>query len=153
MGSYGPNTSRRVPKILFCFFLLGSLCLAVAASSFFQRFSCFFYQFSDNVFWDVYFLRSFLYFKELAKNYNIFCSRLVAAPLSAETRRLSTEMKIPSAEVDTAQAPSEGDICLRSIVMGSPRSPWDPWGNHNQGSKSDEADLWATYRLLMADLW
>ena len=39
MGSYVPNTSRRVLGFFFC---LGSLCLAVAASSFFPRFSVFF---------------------------------------------------------------------------------------------------------------
>ena len=46
-----------------------------------------------------------MYFKELivAKNYNIF-PRLEAAPLSVETRRLSAEMKIPSAEVETSRA-------------------------------------------------
>ena len=47
----------------------------------------------------------------------------MTASLSAETWRLSAEMKIPSAEVDKSWAlsaeawgPSEGDICLRSIV-------------------------------------
>ena len=60
----------------------------------------------------------------------LFLPRLRPASLSAETRRLSAEMKIPSAEMEKsqasalkdgslsaeAQAPSEGDICLRPIV-------------------------------------
>ena len=79
MGSYVPNTSRRVLGILVFFFLLGSLCLAVAASSFFPRFSVFF-NFFDQIFFEFYFLVSFLYFKELivAKNYNFFFSALKA---------------------------------------------------------------------------
>ena len=56
----------------WCFFFGGggSLCLAVAASSFFQIFSVFEF-FFDQIFFDFYFFGSFLYFKELivAKNY------------------------------------------------------------------------------------
>ena len=60
----------------------------------------------DKIFSMFLFVGSFLSFKALivAKNYNIFVPRLVAAPLSAETRRLSAEMKIPSAEVDKSRA-------------------------------------------------
>ena len=138
----------------------------VAARSFFQRFSVFLI-FFDQTFFDFYFLGSFLYFTELivAKNYNIFFPRLRPRSLSAETLRLSAEMKIPSAEMEKSRAsalkarvtkrgrsrmmltsilydfcydsslknysneynsghfepswavaPSEGDICLRSIV-------------------------------------
>ena len=65
-----------------------------------------FFIFFDQIFFDFYVLGSFLYFKELivAKNYKKKIPRLAAAPLSAETRRLSAEMKIPSAEVDKSQA-------------------------------------------------
>ena len=66
---------RRVFLGFFEGFLLAleSLCLAVAASSFFPRFSVFLI-FFDQIFFEFYFLGSFLYFKELivAKNYNIF---------------------------------------------------------------------------------
>ena len=77
----------------------------VAASSFFPRFSVFSI-FLDQIFFDFYFLGSFLYFKELivAKNYNIFFPRLRPRSLSAETRRLSAEMKSPSAEVEKSRA-------------------------------------------------
>ena len=64
------------------------------------------FYFFDQIFFDLNFLGSLLYFKELivAKNYFFFFPRLVAAPLSAETRRLSAEMKIPSAEMEKSRA-------------------------------------------------
>ena len=72
MGSYVPNTSRRVLGILL-FFQVGSLCLAAAAISFFPIFLVFII-FSTRLLFELYLLGSFLYFKELivAKNYNIF---------------------------------------------------------------------------------
>ena len=125
MGSYVPTTSRRVLGILF-FFAGGGKPLPRSCREFFfsKIFICF--NLFDQILFAFYFLVSLLYLKELvvAKNYNI-------ASLSAEARRLSAEMKIPSAEVENpglprlvtaslsaeAQAPSEGDICLRSIVL------------------------------------
>ena len=103
MGSYVPNTSRRV----LGFFFWGGKPLPRSCREFFFSKMFGFFNFSRPDFFSIFFWGgSFLHFKELivAKNYNIFFPRLVAAPLSAETRRLSAEMKIPSAEMEKSRA-------------------------------------------------
>ena len=107
---------------------LESLCLAVAASSFFPRFSFFFNVF-DQVFFRILLFGSFFYFKA----YNFCPHRLAPPPRTPEKKSIDPPPPPHSPFPGRATPAPPG----QARVLAAPGSEITPWNSHARS-----ADFW-----------